>query len=196
MQGSGVDSELNDYGRAQAKLFFESYKGIAFDKIYTSALQRTQQTVAHFIEQGIPFEKLSGLNEISWGMKEGQAITPEEDEYYNYMLNQWQHGDTSLRIEGGESPDEVVQRMIPAIQHIMSKEGEQTILICMHGRAMRILLCHLLNYPLKSMDMFEHENLCLYILNYTGSIFNIELYNNTYHLKSLKEEPVNLETRS
>lgn len=196
MQGSGVDSELNDYGRTQAKLFFETYKGVAFDKIYTSTLQRTQQTVAHFIELGIPFEKLSGLNEISWGKKEGQAITPEEDEYYNYMLNQWQHGDTSLRIEGGESPDEVVQRMIPAVKHIMSKEGEQTILICMHGRAMRILLCHLLNYPLKSMDMFEHENLCLYILNYTGSIFNIELYNNTYHLKSLKEEPVNLEARS
>jgi broad specificity phosphatase PhoE len=196
VQGSGVDSELNDYGRAQAKLFFESYKAVAFDKIYTSTLRRTQQTVANFIEQGIPFEKLSGLNEISWGKKEGQAITPEEDEYYNYMLNQWQHGDTSLRIEGGESPDEVVQRMIPAVKHIMSKEGEQTILICMHGRAMRILLCHLLNYPLKSMDMFEHENLCLYILNYTGSMFNIELYNNTYHLKALKEEPVNLETRS
>jgi broad specificity phosphatase PhoE len=195
VQGSGVDSELNDYGRLQAKLFFETYKEVAFDKIYTSALKRTQQTVSHFIERGIPFEKLSGLNEISWGKKEGQAITPEEDEYYNYMLNQWQLGDTSLRIEGGESPDEVVQRMKPAMEHIMSKEGEQTILVCMHGRAMRILLCHLLNYPLRSMDMFEHENLCLYILNYTGSMFNIELYNDTYHLKALKEEPVNLEGR-
>jgi len=190
VQGSGVDSSLNDHGRLQAQFFFEMYKGIAFDKIYTSTLRRTQETIAPFIQRGIPFETLSGLNEISWGKKEGQAITPEEDEYYNYMLSQWQKGDTSLRIEGGESPDEVVIRMKPAVSHIMSKQNEQTILICMHGRAMRILLCHLLNYPLRSMDMFEHENLCLYILNYTGSMFSIELYNNTHHLKALKGEPV------
>ena len=190
VQGSGVDSELNDYGRLQAQLFFDAYKNVAFDKIYTSTLKRTQQTVSHFIQQGIPFEKLQGLNEISWGKKEGQPITPEEDEYYNYMLNQWQNGDTTLRIEGGESPDEVVTRMIPAIDHIMGNHSEQTILVCMHGRAMRILLCHLLNYPLKGMDMFEHENLCLYVLNHTGSMFNIELYNNTDHLKVLNEEPL------
>jgi len=30
------------------------------------------------------------------------------------------------------------------------------------GRAIRILMCIILNYPLKSMDMFEHENLGLY----------------------------------
>jgi broad specificity phosphatase PhoE len=100
-------------------------------------------------------------------------------------LRQWQVGETSLRIEHGESPEDVVKRMKPAIDHIMSHEEEKVILICMHGRAIRILLCMLLNYPLKSMDMFEHENLCLYLLNYTGSTFSVELYNNTDHLRSL-----------
>jgi broad specificity phosphatase PhoE len=190
VQGSGVDSSLNEYGCTQAQLFFEAYKDVPFDKIYTSTLKRTQETVAPFIQLGIPFEALSGLNEISWGKKEGQPITPTEDEYYNHMLSQWQKGDTAMRIEGGESPNEVAARMNLAIDHMMSQADEQTILICMHGRAMRILLCLLLHYPLKSMDMFEHENLCLYILNFTGSMFNIELYNNTYHLKALKEEPI------
>ena len=77
--------------------------------------------------------------------------------------------------------------MKPAVDHILTKEDEKTILICMHGRAIRILLCHLLNYPLKSMDMFEHENACLYILNFTGTVFNVELYNNLDHLKKLKQ---------
>jgi broad specificity phosphatase PhoE len=190
VQGSGVDSSLNDYGRAQAQEFFEEYKHISFDKVYTSALKRCQETVAQFIQQGAPHEALVGLNEISWGKKEGQVITPDEDEYYHYMLDQWQKGDTSLRIEGGESPDEVVVRMKPAVDHIMSHPDEKTILICMHGRAMRILLCYLLHYPLKSMDMFEHENLCLYTLNHTGSMFNIELYNNVNHLRKLREQPV------
>jgi broad specificity phosphatase PhoE len=187
VQGSGVDSSLNDTGRAQALAFFENYKHIPFDKVYTSVLKRTKETVENFIQIGIPTEALVGLNEISWGKKEGEPITPEEDKYYHYMLDQWQRGNTALRIEGGESPDEVVIRMKPAVDHILTKEDEKTILICMHGRAIRILLCYLLNYPLKSMDMFEHENACLYILNFTGTVFNVELYNNVDHLKSLKE---------
>lgn len=187
VQGSGVDSSLNDTGRAQASAFFDSYRHIPFDKIYTSVLKRTKETVADFKKLNIPMEALAGLNEISWGKKEGEPITPEEDKYYHYMLSEWQKGNTVLRIEGGESPDEVVARMKPAVDHIMSKENEKTILICMHGRAIRILLCHLLNYPLRSMDMFEHENACLYVLNYTGSMFNVELYNNVDHLQSLKK---------
>src|SRR5689334_22759965 len=129
--------------------FYNSYRQIKFDKIYTSVLKRTVETMKPFIDLGIPFEQLDGLNEISWGTKEGQAITPEEDAYYHWMLKQWQEGRTDLRIEGGESPEDVVRRQRPAIDHIMARTGEDTILVCMHGRAMRILLCQLLNYPLR-----------------------------------------------
>lgn len=185
VQGSGVDTSLNARGRAQAQAFFEAYKSIPFDKIYTSALKRSQESVRSFMDLNIPHEALAGLNEISWGNKEGHKITPSEDEYYHYMLKQWQLGNTSLRIERGESPDDVVVRMKPAMDHIMAQKDEKTILICMHGRAIRILLCYLLRYPLKSMDMFDHENFCLYELSYTGSVFTVDRYNNRDHLRSL-----------
>ena len=184
VQGSGVDSSLNDRGRAQAEAFYKAYQHIPFDKVYTSALRRSQESVQQFLKRGIPHEAMVGLNEISWGTKEGQRITPEEDAYYHDMLKQWQLGNTTLRIEGGESPDDVVRRMQPALDHIMAQVNEKTVLICMHGRAIRILLCIMLNYPLKSMDMFEHENLCLYQLHHTGSMFTVEKYNDTNHLRS------------
>ncbi len=184
MQGSGVDTDLNEYGRRQALAFFEAYKHVPFDHIYTSALRRAQQSVQAFIDQGVPHTALIGLNEISWGTKEGHRVTPQEDEYYHHMLGEWQKGNTSLRIEGGESPDDVIERMRPAVDFIMRQEHEKTILICMHGRAIRILLCHLLNYPLRCMDMFEHQNLCLYRLNYSGSMFAVEKYNDIEHLKA------------
>jgi broad specificity phosphatase PhoE len=183
VQGSGVDSSLNPRGLVQAEAFFDHYRNVAFDKIYTSTLKRTKQTVQKFLDLGIPAEALAGLNEISWGNKEGYKITPDEDQYYHYMLKQWQLGNTALRIEGGESPDDVVVRMKPAVDHIMNKTEENTVLVCMHGRAIRILLCILLNYPLKSMDMFEHENLCLYLLEYDGSAFKIRLHNDISHLR-------------
>jgi probable phosphoglycerate mutase len=185
VQGSGVDTDLNELGRDQAALFYEMYRDVPFDKVYTSALKRSQQSVERFIMDGIPHEPLSGLNEISWGKKEGHRVTPEEDAYYHYMLEQWRLGNTHLKIEGGESPEDVVRRMKPAVDYIMSREQEKTILICMHGRAIRILLCHILHYPLKSMDMFEHQNLGLYLLNYTGSMFSIEKYNDGAHMRPI-----------
>ena len=142
VQGSGVDSSLNQRGIAQAKAFFDHYKDVPFDKVYTSALKRTRESVQGFLDLGIPTESIAGLNEISWGTKEGYKITPEEDQYYHYMLKQWQVGNTSLKIEGGESPDDVIKRMKPAVDYIMKHEHEKTILICMHGRAIRILLCY------------------------------------------------------
>jgi broad specificity phosphatase PhoE len=183
VQGSGVDSSLNDHGKQQALAFFEKYKQIKFDKVYTSVLKRTIETVQSFLDLGIPHEKLKGLNEISWGNKEGQRITAEEDAYYHWMLKQWQEGNTSLRIEGGESPEEVAARQKESLEVIMGRPQEECILICMHGRAMRILLCQLLNYPLKSMDLFEHENLGLYLLNSTGTMVKIEKHNDTKHLE-------------
>jgi broad specificity phosphatase PhoE len=188
VQGSGVDISLNDQGRAQAAAFFEMYKDVKFNKIYTSALKRTVETVAPFLNLNIPHEAFKGLNEISWGTNEGRRITPEEDKYYHWMLEQWQQGNTYQRIEGGESPEDVKVRQTPVIDYILNQENENTILVCMHGRAIRILLCNLLNYPLKSMDMFEHQNLCLYLLEYSDSVITIKKHNDIQHLISLAEE--------
>lgn len=185
VQGSGVDTDLNEKGQRQAAAFYAAYKDVPFDKVYTSALKRSKQSVQRFIDKGVPHESLPGLNEISWGNKEGQRVTIEEDAYYHHMLLEWQKGNTYLRIEGGESPEDVIKRLEEAVRQILSKTDERTVLICMHGRAMRILLTYLLNYPLRSMDMFEHQNLGLYLLNYSGSVFTISRYNDVSHLGSI-----------
>lgn len=184
VQGSGVDSSLNALGEAQAAAFYSQYKHLPFEKVYTSALKRSQQSVEAFLADGIPHIALASLNEISWGSREGVAITPEEDAYYHNVIKSWQEGQTHLPIDGGESPDEVFQKQKHALQII--EEGEEDlILICMHGRAMRILLCQILNYPLKCMDLFEHHNLGLYVLNFTGTMYTVEEFNNTSHLSDL-----------
>jgi broad specificity phosphatase PhoE len=186
VQGGGVDSDLNALGRKQAQAFFETYQSVPFDKIYTSSLKRTHQSVQPFLEKQIPWEILPGLNEISWGNREGQKITPQEDVYYHWVLSQWRQGNTRLPIEGGESPEQVQQRQLPAIERFTSGENEQNVLVCMHGRAMRILLCTLLHYPLHCMDEFEHQNLCLYKIIFTGTLFRVELSNDTQHLVNLE----------
>lgn len=185
VQGCGVNSSINARGRLQAQAFFETYQHIQFDRIYTSELVRSQESVDGFLKRNIPWQPMKALNEISWGYREGQRITPEEDAYYRSVLRQWQEGKTAVPIEGGQSPEEVAQQQQPFLDLIKSRKEDKTILVCMHGRAMRILLCQMLNYPLRSMDMFEHENLGLYLLHYNGSTFTVESYNDTRHLQGL-----------
>ncbi len=182
VQGSGVDSSLNETGQNQAQLFYNAYKDYPFDKLYISTLKRTMESTQGFIADGLPYEKLSGLNEISWGNREGQPFTPEENKYYYAMLDRWQMGETALPVEDGESPDQVAMRQLDAMNYIMSKENEKDVLICMHGRAMRILLCQLFNYSLRNMDLFEHHNLGVYHVRHTGTMFQLIKYNDLTHL--------------
>lgn len=87
------------------------------------------------------------------------------------------------KFEGGESPNEVEIREREALNVIMSHPEEKTVLICMHGRAMRLLLCILSGKPLTEMDTFPHQNLVLYKVIYNGEKFEIVDFNNSEHLK-------------
>lgn len=185
VQGSGVDADLNDLGRAQGHSFYNFYRNTAFHKVYISKLKRTYQSVQDFIEVAkLPFESHAGLNEISWGTKEGKMPNYLDDEYYKNLIHNWNSGNVTMPTDQGESPMDVRLRQMPVIDLILSRPEEETILVCMHGRAIRILLTTLLEKPLSEMDTFEHQNLCLYVLsyNYLNNTFTLETANDTTHL--------------
>ena len=188
VQGRGVDSPLNQHGFKQAKAFYEAYKTIPFDKIYTSTLLRTHQTVAPFLDKGIPMEKLAGLDEISWGIYEGKEQNAEILRGFGNLVESWKNNDLDKAVENGESPNSLVTRQKLAISHILEQEDESNILICMHGRALRIMLCHLTNVPVCQMDDFPHANTALYKLVYENQQFSIIDHYNIEHLQKIGNE--------
>ncbi|MBW3466285.1 histidine phosphatase family protein [Arthrospiribacter ruber] len=186
VQGSGIDAPLNQNGRDQARAFFEAYKEVPFEKIFYTGLQRTKQSVEGFLNLGLPHEGVPDLNEISWGKYEGLPMTPEENQYYLHMLERWSSGDLEYAIEGGESPIIVAKRLRRGINYILS-QPEKLVLVCMHGRAMRVLLSVLLGYDLRYMDVFRHQNLGLYLLHQRAEgSFWLEKYNCGAHFNQQK----------
>ncbi|MDN3670101.1 histidine phosphatase family protein [Echinicola jeungdonensis] len=184
VQGSGIDAPINETGEKQAEAFYEAHKDIPFDFIYYTGLQRTRQSISKFLNKGIPHEGLEELNEISWGRYEGVPMDHGENEYYQNMLQKWSEGELDYCIEGGESPNMVYKRLRKGLDYILEKGGE-TILICMHGRAIRVMLSVMLNYDLRFMDVFEHHNLGCYELSLLeAGDFRIDRYNNMDHLKA------------
>ncbi len=182
IQGSGIDSELNATGRQQALQFYEAYKHMPYHHIYTSQLKRAIQSVEGFIKAGIPHTALSELNEINWGVMEGKKGSTANRGLYLEMISKWSSGILDIAVEGGETPAQMFARQSEGLKKIMEKPDEQHILICMHGRAIRSFLCLLTNTPLKDMERWEHNNLCLYELEFNGQHFDVSKENDIFHL--------------
>lgn len=183
IQGSGVNSDLNNKGRWQAQRFYETYQSTGYKRIYTSELNRAIQSVEAFIEGGIPHTIHTGLNEINWGIMEGKPSTPERHKIYQHIIENWTSGNLDIAVENGETPLALFEKQKLALAHLMEQPDEDLVLICMHGRAMRSFLCLLTNTPLQQMEQWEHTNLCLYELTYNGQHFEVVRACDTKHLQ-------------
>ncbi len=186
VQGRGVNLSLNDKGRRQAMAFFEAYKDVPFDIIYTSSLKRAQETAEPFKKLGIPTQSFSELDEISWGDLEGSVSTAESSFVFQSLLKRWKDGDIHTKTSPtGESPFDLQQRQIKFLKQLESSKA-QKILIATHGRFLRSFLCTLTGKPLSDMEIFPHVNLCLYKLKQAANgTWEIELNCATQHLEGV-----------
>ena len=179
IQGSEVDSDINHVGESQANSFYEYYKDINFDKIYVSDLKRTFQTIRRFTENGLSYEKLKEFNEISWGINQGKSDDLED---YARLIDTWLAGNLDNKFEEGESPNEMSVRLVKGFNKVLD-DNHDTVLLCIHGRALRILLSKIIDNDLTKMDKYVHSNTGLYILEYKNGKYEILGSNLRDHLE-------------
>ena len=179
IQGSEVDSDINDVGESQANSFYEYYKNINFDKIYVSDLKRTFQTIRRFTEKGSSYEKLKEFNEISWGINQGKSDDLED---YARLIDTWLAGNLDNKFKEGESPNEMSVRLVKGFNKVLDDDHD-TVLLCIHGRALRILLSKIIDNDLTKMDKYVHSNTGLYILEYKNGKYEILGSNLRDHLE-------------
>ncbi len=183
VQGRGIDSSLNAKGREQAKALFEGYKNHNFDAIYASALVRTHETIAPFEALGYEIQKTPNLDEIDWGKHEGKVGTPASEAEYVRLRQSWNDGNYHAKIEGGESPYEVQQRLKLFVDEL-HQQNHNKVLVCTHGRTSRILLCMLLGWELAKMEGFIHQNTGVAKLIPSGEKYELAFFNNIDHLEN------------
>jgi len=181
VQGRGINSDLNENGIRQAQMFFQKYKTIPFDIVYTSTLKRTHQTVAPFLGSSVLHNIRQEIDEIDWGIFEGVQHHPDLQERYYGIIESWKNGNLDNKIEGGESANELKYRVMPFIEEIKHTKS-QNILVCTHGRTLRLMMCLFLGKSIAEMDNFQHENTCLYQMAYNGNNFSLLKENDVSHL--------------
>ncbi len=182
VQGSGIDSSLNETGREQSRLFYEAYRDQEIDLVVSSTLKRSMETIRPFVrEQNIDWMQRKELNEIHWGEYEGSRYHEQLIKEYRNMIESWKRGDLDACLEGGESARALSDRLDRFIDELIEWDA-QKILICSHGRTIRCLLCRLQSWPLQRMEEFEHSNTGLFKLIEEGDNFRLVQQNNTEHL--------------
>lgn len=186
VQGRGVDSALNNYGAAQAQAFFEAYKAMPFERLLTSTLQRTHQTAAPFEQLGIPTERHESLDEISWGIWEGKAATPEMHHEYLGLLDAWRQGDYHRALPNGDSAFDMQQRLLPFVNYLENQSLEH-LLVCTHGGVLGFLMAMLQSQPLSAMPNYKHQNTGLTVFEYNGQGFELLRHNDASHLTKLPQ---------
>lgn len=142
IQGA-CDSPLTDLGIEQARAAYHYFEknGIVFDEVYSSTQERACDT-CELVSGRSDYVRLKGIKEWDFGAFEGQQ------EYLNPPLQ----GDLGYNdyfvTFGGESYEEVRQRVSTTITNILEKSDKKSFLMVSHGAAIAQFYRHVLtNYP-------------------------------------------------
>lgn len=182
VQGSGMDTDLNELGRAQAKAFHDMYSQEGFELVLTSKLKRTHQTVQHFIEQGTPWLQTADINEISWGAHEGARPDPARYHVFRRLLEDWKNGNYDAALPQGESARQLGDR-VGRFLDWMRKRPEKKILVATHGRTLRAIITQLKGIALMDMETVPHVNTGCYVAHFDGDNVYFSLENGVAHLE-------------
>lgn len=180
-----TDLGLTDRGLAQAKAASGYLAKESIPKIYTSEFKRARQT-ANIIAEPHNAEVfvLPDLNEIDFGKWEGLTFEQIEDGWPDFV-SRWLANEEGYPPDG-ESIIGFYERAKSAIEQVINKESEGTIVIVAHAGTIKLILCNLLGLSVQDIWKTKQDS---------ASISRVELYddghcmltllNDTCHLKEV-----------
>lgn len=143
--GDGSDPELSKLGLSDAEAaarvipaLLEYFKLPAASSIIHSPMTRTRQTAEIIAGKApIPITQDERLREIGFGNWNGQEMTVIAAEKPE-LVGSWQ-GSMSVKPEGGESIDDLVERVRPLIQELCEQRSGETVVLVSHMMPVRTI---------------------------------------------------------
>lgn len=167
------DSPLTDFGIKQAEVAREwiESQGLVFDHAYCSTLERTSDTVEILTRNSLPYGRMKDLRELNFGVLEGctQDLLPVGDVSV--------HTDFAKQF-GGETMDEVGERMSACLTEIMRRPDHESVLAVTHGACALAFNRVWLDHAEKKVD-FIPSNCAVYTFEFdadTGVFSCVDLY--------------------
>jgi len=182
MQGH-MDSLLTQSGVQQAKWLGERLSSVSFDAIYCSSSPRAITTAGMISgNRSIEIVKLDSLKEINMGLWEGQHIEQITQDF-PIPFDQFFNEPHLYQPTGqGESYSELIERVLPAIQDILTKHKGQQVLIVTHRITLKAIMSYFMNKQLHEIGIMPDIHptaLCKVTIH--NDALNVDLYGDTAH---------------
>ncbi len=155
------DVGLTDEGRAQAEAAHALLRDIEFDRVLASGLPRTVQT-AQIVVPGAVIEEWRELRELRGESLSGIAPEQLESEFVHAFRGVVPN---DRRFLGGETIGELFDRVLPAIERLLTDKTWDTILAVLHGGVNRSILSYALTGERTFLGHFEQAPGCVNVLD-------------------------------
>lgn len=185
-----TDIPLNAHGMMQARAVAQSLAGQTFAAIYSSDLQRAQDTArAAAAALGLEVAPEVGLRERHCGLFQG--LTREEcrqrhpEDYARYAAR-----DPDFACGSGESLHALRQRVVATLERLAARHAGQSLLLITHGGVLDIVYRQAAALPLSTRRDYAIPNAALNWIEVEESNWRLLRWAERGHLESLLEMTV------
>ncbi len=185
LQGSGVDSPLSELGKQQAEATGKLLASLKLDVVCSSPMARAISTAkAIAAPHDLPVNTVENLHEIDvgdWESLDWGTISERTPEAYRqFMEDSGTHG-----YLGGESYQDVLDRVLPPIERLIKDFEGRTIAVVAHKAVNRSLLASMLGLEMRRAKDLPQDNCCINRIVARNSELKLDTMNSTLHLASL-----------
>lgn len=161
-----ISQEGIEQVRRTAEFIRAELQGGSLSAVYSSPLSRALNS-AELIAAPYGLEPVvdDNLRERHFGIWEGMTFA-EIREKYPVEFKGWADNPLEHSPVEGESSIAVRDRIVPAVEEIVSRHSDEEIAIVAHGGVNRVILCHLLGMPLEYMFRIEQDNAAVSIIKF------------------------------
>jgi probable phosphoglycerate mutase len=177
-----TDAPLTNTGVQQAVAAAKRLASAGIDAIVASPLQRTVRTAEEVAAvTGVPVLTDEGFRETDFGAWEGLTFA-EVRERWPSELTTWL-ADPSVAPPGGESFDQVSERVTAALHRILAERAHQTVLIVSHVTPIKTLVAAALLAPPAALYRMHLDVAALCAIDwYADGPAVLRSFNDTAHL--------------
>lgn len=183
-----LDIPLNDVGHAQARATAEVLAGHDFSAIYSSDLQRVQQTAAPTARRlALPVALDAALRERHYGMFETLTYV-EVREKFPEQYARFRDKDPDFDFEGGESLRGFAERSLRVVNDLIERHSGEQILVFTHGGVLEMVYRHAKAAGLSSPRDFEIPNAGINWFEITPAQWKVRAWADVSHLAAALDD--------
>lgn len=156
---------LSERGQEQARDVASRLEGLALDAVYSSPMERAQETAAPTAAgQGLQLLADANLIECDFGQWTGEKLTELN------KLPEWkqvQSSPSTFRFPEGESFTEMQDRMVSAVKDIVQRHPGQVVAAFSHADTIKAAVAYFVGTPLDSFQKIHIDTASISAVEFT-----------------------------